>query len=63
MSPQPRYAVPTVPAALKGLVELALDMRWSWSHYGNELWEKLDPGLWDVTHNRGSSPDHLADQA
>ncbi len=51
MSPQPRYAVPTVPAALKGLVELALDMRWSWSHYGDELWEKLDPGLWDVTHN------------
>ncbi len=51
MSPQPRYAVPTVPDALKGLLELALDMRWSWSHYGDEVWEKLDPGLWDVTHN------------
>jgi len=51
MSPQPRYAMPTVPDSLKGLVDLALDMRWSWSHSGDEVWEELDPDLWDITHN------------
>src|SRR5579863_5621207 len=33
------------------LVELALDMRWSWNHLADEIWQQLDPGLWDVTHN------------
>jgi starch phosphorylase len=33
------------------LEELALDMRWSWNHATDEVWRKLDPGLWDITHN------------
>jgi starch phosphorylase len=33
------------------LTELALDMRWSWNHYGDKLWTKLDPELWERTHN------------
>ncbi len=33
------------------LVELALDMRWSWSHAEDELFRRLDPALWDLTHN------------
>jgi starch phosphorylase len=33
------------------LVELALDMRWSWSHAEDELWRQLNPQLWDLTHN------------
>ena len=51
MTAQPRYALPTVPEALKGLVDLALDMRWSWSHSSDELWERLAPELWETTHN------------
>ncbi len=33
------------------LMELALDMRWSWSHATDELWRYLDPELWELTHN------------
>lgn len=33
------------------LAELALDMRWSWNHAADELWRKLDPALWELTHN------------
>src|SRR5580704_16750428 len=33
------------------LVELALDLRWSWNHAGDEIWSILDSALWDSTHN------------
>ena len=33
------------------LAELALDMRWSWNHATDEVWRKLDPKLWEITHN------------
>jgi starch phosphorylase len=33
------------------LAELALDMRWSWSHAADEVWRQLDPAQWDLTHN------------
>ncbi|HZD39779.1 MAG TPA: DUF3417 domain-containing protein, partial [Terriglobales bacterium] len=33
------------------LVELALDLRWSWNHAADELWQDLDPALWEATHN------------
>ena len=33
------------------LAELALDMRWSWSHYGDKVWRELDPELWGMTQN------------
>src|SRR5580658_8316258 len=33
------------------LAELALDLRWSWSSYADELWQQLDPALWAQTHN------------
>ncbi|MCL5023618.1 MAG: alpha-glucan family phosphorylase [Nitrospirae bacterium] len=33
------------------LAELALDMRWSWNHAADEVWSRLDPVLWDLTHN------------
>jgi glycogen phosphorylase len=44
-----------VPAAqVKGfasLVELALDLRWSWNHGADGVWRQLDPALWELTHN------------
>jgi starch phosphorylase len=36
---------------LDDLVELALNLRWSWSHHEDELWGPLNPELWELTHN------------
>ncbi|HEV3214794.1 MAG TPA: alpha-glucan family phosphorylase [Vicinamibacterales bacterium] len=33
------------------LFELALDLRWSFNHAADTLWERLDPVLWNLTHN------------
>lgn len=33
------------------LAELALDLRWPWNHAVGEVWQQLDPALWDFTHN------------
>ena len=33
------------------LVELALDLRWSWNHAADDVWCQLDPALWELTHN------------
>jgi glycogen phosphorylase len=51
MTAQARYSLPTVPAELSGLIELALDLRWSWSHTSDVLWRRLDQELWNTTHN------------
>ncbi len=54
------------------LAELALDMRWSWNRYGDDVWRRLDPDLWELTHNpwvvlqtvsRGKLQQMLADPA
>jgi hypothetical protein len=31
------------------LAEVALNLRWSWNHAADQLWERLDPELWDLT--------------
>lgn len=33
------------------LKELALDMRWCWSHSADKIWHQLDADLWRLTHN------------
>jgi glycogen phosphorylase len=33
------------------LAELALDMRWSWNHSADEVWDQLDHELWELTQN------------
>jgi starch phosphorylase len=33
------------------LAELALDLRWSWNHTADEIWQQLDPALWELAHN------------
>jgi len=43
-----------LPMDVKGfdsLAELALDMRWSWNHYADDVWRRLDLALWRLTHN------------
>jgi starch phosphorylase len=51
MTAQTRYALPAMPAEIAGLVDLALDLRWSWSHSSDVIWQWLDKALWDTTHN------------
>jgi starch phosphorylase len=55
MNPSPVPALPTVPEPLRGLVDLALDVRWAWSHSADEIWRKLAPEVWERTH----SPWHI----
>jgi starch phosphorylase len=33
------------------LVELALDLRWSWNHATDSIWKRLDPEMWETTQN------------
>ncbi len=57
MSKQARVSHPIynlLPTEIEGfntLAELALDMRWSWNHATDEVWQQLDPELWEITHN------------
>jgi len=49
---KPLYSL--LPADIEGfdcLTELALDMRWSWDHVTDEVWRRLDPVLWELTHH------------
>jgi len=48
----PRYTSrPSEAADDDALAQLALDVRWSWNHSADKLWQQLDPELWDLTHN------------
>jgi starch phosphorylase len=42
---------PNPPQGLEALTELAMDLRWSWNHSGDELWRRLDPALWAQTYH------------
>jgi starch phosphorylase len=35
----------------EALTDLALDLRWSFNHSADQLWQQLDPELWELTHN------------
>jgi len=41
----------TAEPLLAVLTELALDLSWCWNHATDELWRRLDPELWRLTHN------------
>jgi len=43
--------LPTDVEGFEALAELALDMRWSWHHGTDLIWQQLDPTLWALTHN------------
>ena len=48
----PIYSLlPTDVEGIDSLAELALDMRSSWNHAGDEVWRLLDPELWELTQN------------
>src|SRR5579872_3938454 len=35
----------------ESLMELALNLQWSWRHSSDEVWGKLNPELWELTQN------------
>lgn len=43
--------LPTDAEGMEILTELALDLRWSWNHAADELWQQVDQDLWELTHN------------
>src|SRR5436853_2062806 len=51
MSSPAHRTPPSAAAISEALTDLALDLRWSFNHSADQLWERLDPELWDLTHN------------
>jgi starch phosphorylase len=49
--PQRIHAPVIQPDGYDSLVELALDLRWSWNHGTDVIWSQLDPVHWDLTRN------------
>jgi len=45
------YLLPPLPQGLEGLAELSLDLRWSWNHTADKLWNYIDSELWSMTSN------------
>jgi starch phosphorylase len=43
--------LPTGIVGVDSLVELALDLRWTWNHRADKIWKELDSDLWEMTHN------------
>ncbi|HVB69664.1 MAG TPA: alpha-glucan family phosphorylase [Acetobacteraceae bacterium] len=41
----------TLPPPLAALRDLALDLRWTWSHRADALWAQMDAEPWRRTHN------------
>ena len=58
-------APPAPPPEMDALLELAMDLRWSWNHASDELWRRLEPELWALTHHPNAvlqtvAPEQLA---
>lgn len=51
MSTQPEHSPRPLPEQLRSLAEIALDLRWSWNHGSDALWERIDPDLWRAAGN------------
>ena len=47
----PLSTIPELPAKLAGLADLALDLRWTWSHGADTLWRRIDAETWQRTRN------------
>ncbi len=60
--PASHYLPRTLPAPLAGLSTLALDLRWSWHHSTDKLWQTVDPDLWEETRNPWLILEHISDE-
>jgi len=46
-----RYLPRRLPDELKGLADLALDLRWNSRHAADRLWQYIDPELWEAARD------------
>ena len=51
MSDPNEFTSPPQSEGRDALVELALNLHWSWNHGADQLWERLDAELWAATQN------------
>lgn len=56
--------LPNLPEDLSALRSFALDLRWTWNHQSDALWEEVDRDLWARTRNpwiilQNAAPGHL----
>ena len=47
----PAFLPRSLPQGLKALTDLALDLRWTWSHGADTLWKMMDQEGWGRTEN------------
>ena len=47
----PAFMLRSLPENLQALTELALDLRWTWNHGADALWQMLDEEAWQRTKN------------
>ncbi len=47
----PTFPSRDIPAELAALWDLALDLRWTWSHEADALWQAVDAAAWAGTQN------------
>lgn len=45
------YSWDFIPEEIYGLVTLARDLRWTWSHTSDKIWKWIDPEVWELTKN------------
>ena len=45
------YLPRPLPESMTGLATLALDLRWSWNHSADSLWQMVDADMWRATEN------------
>ena len=45
------HVSPTLPARLEALNRLSLNLRWTWDHPTRDVFESLNPDLWEETHH------------
>jgi starch phosphorylase len=57
----PRLLSRDLPGELAGLKDLALDVRWTWSHEADDLWRRIDGDAWVRTRNPWSILQGLSD--
>ena len=48
--------IPSLPAPLAGLADIAMNLAWSWNRDAHALFERIDPTLWSLN---ASDPVHL----
>ncbi len=46
-----RNLFPVEAGGFDSLIDLAMEMRWSWNHAADVIWRQLDPVLWELTHH------------